>query len=79
MRRASALLGLVRRFGVDRVDAACARALDAEMHDVDRLRRMVEQPPVVDDKKPAAKVIPIARYLRPTETWAITKKDGEQS
>ena len=77
MRRVAALLGLVRRFGVKRVKDACRRALAVEMHDVDRLRRMLEQRQVLDEERPVARVIPIARYLRPSSTWAI-KPDGEQ-
>jgi transposase len=78
MRRVAALLGFVRRFGVVRVRDACRRALEAEMHDVDRLRRMVEQP-APKDERPLARVIPIARYLRPSSTWAINPNDGETS
>ena len=77
MRRVSALLGLVRRYGRQRVDHTCRKALDAEMHDVDRLRRMLERPAVEDDAAQLAPVIPIARYLRPNNTWAITKKEGD--
>jgi hypothetical protein len=78
MRQASALLGLVRRFGKARVERACRRALDAEMYNVDRLRRMLEQPAKHDNEtKQEAQVIPIARYLRPSSTWAINKDKGE--
>ena len=77
MRRVLALLGLVRRFGAERVDDACKRAIEHDMHDVERLRRMLEQPATVDDG-PRARVIPIARYLRPSSTWAIQKNEGEQ-
>ena len=69
MRRVSALLSLVKRFGVARVDAAARRALDVDMHDVDRLRRMIEAP-VVDGGVPVARVLPLARHLRPPNTWA---------
>ena len=77
MRRVSALLSLVRRFGKDRVEHSCRRALAAEMYDVDRLRRMVEQPPAEHAEKPPARVIPIARYLRAATTWSIAKDEGE--
>ncbi len=77
MRRVAALLGLVRRFGVDRVRNACRMALDVEMHDFDRLRRMVEQTTTPPDNRPLARVIPIARYLRPSSTWAINPDNGE--
>lgn len=72
LRRVSALLGLVRRYGAARVDEACARALDAEMLDIDRLRRMLERP-VGPDPRPPAPVIPIAKYLRPASTYAIAR------
>jgi transposase len=72
MRRVSALLGLVRRYGVPRVEAECRRAIDAEMNDVDRLRRMLERPTpaLVEDNK-TARVIPIAKYLRPASDYAL--------
>ena len=81
MRQVSSLLNMVRRFGCDRVEQACARALAAEMHQIDRLRRMLEQASDddrVDDTKRVARTLPIARYLRPARTWAIDKKGGEQ-
>lgn len=77
MRRVSALLGLVRRFGKTRVEATCRQALDAEMHDVDRLRRMLEQPCPDPPSTTTTRVIPIARYLRPKNTWAIPRDEGE--
>jgi hypothetical protein len=41
MRRVYALLGLARRYGAARVNAACAIALAADMLDVHRLKRML--------------------------------------
>jgi hypothetical protein len=73
MRRVSALLSLVKRFGVARVDAAARRAIDADMNDVDRLRRMIEAP-VVDGSAPVARVLPLARHLRPPNTWATAPR-----
>jgi hypothetical protein len=51
MRQVYALLGLVKRWGPERVDQACARALDAEAVSVPLIGRMIErgtenQPPV---------------------------------
>jgi transposase len=77
LRRVTALLSLVRRFGVELVTAQCARALDADMVDVDRLRRMIEQPKVIDDE-PRARVIPIARFLRPASTYALADAKQEK-
>lgn len=69
MRQVYALLGLVRRYGDTRVDAACAIALAAEMLSVRRLARLLElaAPPA----PPApARVLPLARYLRPAASAA---------
>lgn len=41
MRRVYALLGLVRRYGTERVEHTCAIALAADMHEVKRLERML--------------------------------------
>jgi transposase len=43
MRQAYALLGLVKRWGAERVEAACARALDAEAVNVALIGRMIER------------------------------------
>ncbi len=42
MRRVYRLLGLVRRYGAERVEEACARALECEAYDVGLVARMVE-------------------------------------
>jgi transposase len=70
MRQAFALLGLVRRYGAERVEQACALALEAEMLSVYRLRKLIE---VVPASAPAAasRVVPIARYLRPPEQYRL--------
>ena len=43
MRQVYALLGLVKRWGAERVDAACARALEAEAVSVALIGRMLER------------------------------------
>jgi hypothetical protein len=43
MRQVYALLGLVKRWGADRVEAACARALEAEAVSVPLIGRMIER------------------------------------
>ena len=43
MRQVYALLGLVKKWGPDRVDAACRRALDAEAINVALISRMLER------------------------------------
>ena len=70
MRRVYHLLGLARRYGSERLNAACETALAAEMLDVRRLAKMLEiAAPAAP--LPSAKVIPIARYLRPTTQYAL--------
>jgi transposase len=71
MRQVFALLSLVRRYGAPRVDQACALALNAEMLSVHRLRRLLEIAPVSTPTSPA-RVIPIARYLRPPEQYRLS-------
>ena len=72
MRAVYALLGLCKRYGDERVREACDRALTAQMHDVVRLRRMLEggrpPPPATP---PAGNVVPLARYLRPASQFAL--------
>jgi transposase len=74
MRAVYRLLGLVRRHGADTVDAACAKTLDIDVVDVNRIARICEaglahpaagaQPRVV---VPAA-----ARFARPAGEYAAT-------
>jgi transposase len=67
MRHVYALLGLVRRLGAARVEAACAQANAVDLRDVTRLRRMLEQPtgPLTP---PDTRVLPRPRFLRPSVT-----------
>ncbi|MHC4410107.1 MAG: Mu transposase domain-containing protein, partial [Planctomycetota bacterium] len=72
MRRVYALLGLARKYGTERVEPACRIALDADMLDVYRLRRMLELPSLpgasAADPNPSA---PASRFLRPTKQYAL--------
>jgi transposase len=84
MRRVYALLGLVRRYGAARVTDVCTVALAADMLDVHRLKRMLEQGVVAPPATPPARVIPLARYLRPATQYALplrpaTSSEGEES
>lgn len=76
MRQVHALLADCRRYGSARVEAACATALVAGMHDIYRLRRMLEQaaPP---PEPPPQNVIPLARYLRPSSQYALPRRAPE--
>jgi len=70
MRRVYALLGLVKRHGAERVEAVCTTALPVGMLDIHRLKRMLELS--ASAAAPAApRVIPLARYLRPAQQYAL--------
>ena len=71
MRRVYALLGLARRYGAARVNDACTIALAAEMLDVHRLKRMLELGQVLPITSSPARVIPLARFLRPASQYAL--------
>jgi len=68
MRLLFKLLGLARKYG-GRLDASCKTALDASMVDVGRLADLVRLDTRLEP--PAAKVIPLARYLRPSSQYAL--------
>jgi len=72
MRRVYALLGLVKRHGAGRVEAACVTALEVAMFDVHRLKRMPERATPAAPVAAPARVIPLARYLRPAQQYALT-------
>ena len=54
MRQVYALLGLVKRWGADRVDAACASALEHEAVNVGLIGRMLERATEHTDRDVAA-------------------------
>ena len=70
MRRVYALLGMCKRYGDARVDETCARALAAGMTDLHRLERMLKLPLPVPVPSPAS-VVPVARFLRRPEQYAL--------
>ena len=75
MRRVYALLGLVRRYGAARVGESCRLALAADMLDVKRLARMIEIAITAPPPAPPARVLPLARYLRPTTQFGLPLRD----
>ena len=77
MRRVYALLSLAKRYGDARVDATCAVALKAEMHDVHRLQRIIERAAPAP-KTELAQVIPLARFLRPASQYALPLASRER-
>ncbi|GEM_PF-3708699 len=75
MRQVYALLGLARRFGPARVDAACARALEAEAVSVALIGRMLaraaEDQPL--PRTPPFPGIPAARFARDASHFTVTR------
>ncbi|HWP65135.1 MAG TPA: hypothetical protein VNO26_04380 [Candidatus Limnocylindria bacterium] len=77
MRRVYALLGLVKRSGAARVEALCQRALEADLIDVTRLKRMLAlaaPPPARSADRPER---PRARYLRPAADYTLVRPTPE--
>jgi len=73
MRQVYRLLGLAKKWGSARVDAACARALEAEAVDVNLVARMLERAreDVPPDQRPDTVVVQ-GRFARhPSEFAAI--------
>jgi hypothetical protein len=76
MRQVYALLGLVRKWGPARVNAACARALDAEAVSVALIGRMpdrgTENQPVPHTPPLPLPGLPARRFARDTSHFAVT-------
>jgi hypothetical protein len=80
MRQAYALLGLVKKWGPERVNAACERALDAEAINVPLIGRMLERGTETGDPvQPALPGTVVAtRFARDDSHFAVrTGTDGE--
>jgi transposase len=71
MRRVYALLGLVRRYGAERVEQTCRVALEVEMFDIHRLERMLLAAAAPAPTTTAPKTAPPARHLRPASEFAL--------
>lgn len=72
MRRVYRLLGLVRRYGAERVEAACSKALELEVADVSLVARIVERAtdlPGLPGPAPAGGLVQL-RFARAEEEFA---------
>ena len=78
MRQAYALLGLVKRWGPERVEAACARALEAEAVSVSLIGRMIERATeaAAAQAKPPEPPKGPARFERDPQHFATAKTEG---
>jgi transposase len=71
MRTVYRLLGLVRSYGAEAVEAACARALDLDVVDVTKIARMLEQARERERPAEPAKVVGgPARFVRDAAEFA---------
>jgi transposase len=73
MRQVYALLGFAKRYGAARLDQACQTALEVELIDIYRLRRLLELAPANKVQPPpsSTRVVPLARFLRPASQFAL--------
>ena len=78
LRQAQKLLRLAERYGADRLDAACRRALDFDLQDVYRVQRILEQG-LESQKEPAPIVGKQStlelKFLRPAQHFLSTEGD----
>ena len=77
MRQVYAMLGLVKKWGPDRVEAACARAAEAEAFNVGLIGRMLERaaetaPPEIFRQQ---SLLP-GRFARPAADFATKRKEA---
>jgi hypothetical protein len=79
MRQAYALLRLCDRYGVQRVQAVCARALAFDVVDVPRIERMLKAARSAEDAAPTGRLValPQSRFARDPASFATRRKGGE--
>lgn len=79
MRQVYALLGLVKKWGPERVEAACARALEAEAVNVGLIGRMLERGTEHATIQPALPGTVVAgRFARDPEHFAVRAAGGDR-
>ena len=77
MRQVYRLLGLVKKWGADRVEAACAKALEAEAVDVNLVSRMIERAREADPAEtPAPANVVQVRFARDASEFRANKGAG---
>lgn len=75
MRQAYGLVRLCERYGSERVDGYCKRALEFDVVDVPRIERMLKQARRVEEAAPSGKVVvlPPSRFAREASAFATIK------
>jgi hypothetical protein len=76
MRQVYALLGLVKKWGPERVEAACARASEAEAYNVGLIGRMLERATEgrIEEVPIQGRLIS-PRFARPRESFAVERSN----
>jgi transposase len=75
MRAVYRLLGLAKKYGADRVNTACVRALECEAVDVGLIGRIVERAAETDPPQPDRTVVAAAgRFARDEAEFAVTRE-----
>jgi hypothetical protein len=81
MRQVYALLGLVKKWGPERVNAACERALDAEAINVGLIGRMLERGTETTDTttpQPRSGTVVTPRFARDHSHFAVRATDEQE-
>jgi hypothetical protein len=82
MRQVYRLLGLVRRYGAKRVEAACSQALELDVVDVTRITRMLERAlesaPLPESPQPPDNVV-VLRFARSADEFTSDKGGRDDS
>jgi len=74
MRQVYALLGLVRKWGAERVEAACAKAADAEAFNVGLIGRMLERATEAKELEAPPRQLSLpGRFARPADQFAMKR------
>lgn len=72
MRQVYALLGLAKKWGSERVDAACARALELDVVNVNKIGRMLEAGTErVGSQSPPPGAVIAGRFARDPDDFAL--------
>ena len=78
MRQVYALLGLVKKWGAERVEAACSKAADAEAFNVGLIGRMLERATEGKDiEAPPRQLSLPGRFARPVEQFAVRRPERQ--
>lgn len=79
MRQVYALLGLVKKWGPDKVDAACRRALDAEAISVSLIGRMLDRATENTEQAPAPVPPATTRFARDPDEFTTNKAKARRT